>query len=218
MTEAESDRMVTDIHTRNVIALLKSVLASSDPSSRAQYLAEAQQELGWAQRRVVDECQRQNLSWRQIAESLGLAHDALYRQHASGGPVVTVSPYYRKESRNMKIVPQLVVAFRTVDDGKLHVFTEANVRNLASFTMSFNPAGPSPYAARDLQYYYQDALGLAIADLGRSAGYTLRPEGFGRAFCITEEVMDELFGPPFIGSSERKRWEASLQERSAQRG
>jgi len=35
---------------------------------------------------------------------------------------------------------------------------------------------------------------VAVADLGRSAGYTLRPEGFGIAFCNTEEVMDELFG------------------------
>ncbi len=35
-----------------------------------------------------------------------------------------------------------------------------------------------------------------MADLGRSAGYTLCSEGFGIAFCITEEVMDELFGPP----------------------
>jgi hypothetical protein len=58
---------------------------------------------------------------------------------------------------------------------------------------------------------------LAVANLGRSAGYTLRPEGFGIAFCIAEEVMDELFGPPFIGSPERERWEAVLRARSTLR-
>lgn len=214
MAGRESDSEVTDIHTRNVITLLESALASRDPSRRAQYLAEAQRQLGWAQRRVIDECQRQKLSWRQIGTVLGLAHDALYRQHASGGPIVTVSPFYRRESRNMQSIAQLVTAFRTIDDSRLHVQAETSVRGLESFTMPFNPNGPSPYARRELQYYYRPAADLAVADLGRSAGYTLRPEGFGIAFCITEEVMDELFGPPFIGSSERERWEADLRDRA----
>lgn len=214
MADDEPDRTVTDIHTRNVITLLNSVLASGDPSRRAQFLAEAQRQLGWAQRRVIDECQHQKLPWRRIGALVGIAHDALYRQYASGGPIVTVSPFYRRESRNMQTTAQLAVAFRTVDDGHLHVLAEADVRGLDSFTMPFDPSGPSPYAERDLQYYYRPVPGLAVADLGRSAGYTLRPEGFGAAFCITEEVMDELFGPPFIGSPERERWEAALQERS----
>ena len=179
-------------------------------------LAEAQRQLGWAQRRAIDECQHHKLSWRQIGAVVGLAHDALYRQYASGGPIVTVSPFYRRESRNMQTTAQLAVAFRTVDDGHLHVLAETDVDGLESFTMPFNPSGPSPYAGRYLQYYYRAVPDLAVADLGRSAGYTLRPEGFGIVFCITEEVMDELFGPPFIGSPARERWEADLRERSTQ--
>ena len=218
MADAETDREVTDIETRNVITLLESVLASSDPSRRAQFLAEAQRQLGWAQRRVIEECQHQGLSWRQIGAVVGLAHDALYRQYTSGGPVVTVSPFYRRESRNMETTAQLTVAFRTADDGCVHVLGETDVDGLQSFIMPFNPGGPSPYAGRDLQYYYRPVPDLAVADLGRSAGYTLRPEGFGIAFCITEPVMDELFGPPFIGSPERARWEADLQEQRQRRG
>ena len=214
MADAESDSNVTDVHTQNVITLLRSALASRDPSRRAQLLAEAQRQLGWAQRRAIDECQHHKLSWRQIGAAVGIAHDALYRQYASGGPVVTVSPFYRRESRNMQTTALLAVAFRTVDDGHLHVVAEADVHGLKSFTIPFNPSGPSPYAGRDLQYYYRPVQDLAVADLGRSAGYTLRPEGFGIAFCITEEVMDQLFGPPFIGSPERERWEADLRERS----
>lgn len=215
MTDSSgSDRTVTDIQARNVITLLESALASGDPSRRAQFLAEAQRQLGWAQRRVIDECQHHKLSWRQIGAVVGLAHDALYRQYASGGPVVTVSPFYSRESRNMQTTAQLAVAFRTVDDGRLHVLAEADVHGLESFTMPFRPGGPSPYAGRNLQYYYRPVQDLAVADLGRSAGYTLRPEGFGIAFCIAEGVMDELFGPPFIGSPERERWEADLRERS----
>ena len=144
----------------------------------------------------------------------GIAHDALYRQYASGGPVVSVSPFYRRGSRNTQTTVQLAVAFRAVNDGHLHVLAEAGVRGLDSFTMSFDPSRPSPYAERGLQYYHRPVPGLAVADLGRSAGYTLRPEGFAVAFCITEEVMDELFGPPFIGSPERERGEAALRERS----
>src|SRR5262249_29975199 len=52
-------------------------------------------------------------------------------------------------------------------------------------------------------------------NFGRSAGYTLRSEGFGVAFCITEMVMDELFGLPF-GRPARERWEANLRERTKQ--
>jgi hypothetical protein len=135
-----------------VIALLESVLASGDPSRRAQFLAEAQRQLAWAQRRVIDECQHRKLSWRQIGAVVGLAHDALYRQYAAGGPVVTVSPFYSRESRNMQTTAQVTVAFRTVDDGRLHVLAEADVDGLGSFTMPFSPGGPSPYAGRDLQY------------------------------------------------------------------
>jgi hypothetical protein len=208
---------VTDAHTGSVITLLQSVLASQDPSRRAQYLAEAQRQLGWAQRSAIDECQRRKLSWRQIGAVVGVAHDALYRQYNSGGPVVTASPFYSKESRNnMKTTAQLAIAFRTVDNGRLHVLAEADVDDLDSFTMPFNPGGPSPYAGRDLQYYYRPVPDLVIADLGRSAGYTMRPEGFGIAFCLTEGVMDELFGPPFIGSPERRRWEADLEEQRQQ--
>lgn len=216
MGGTESDSKVTDVHTQNVITLLQGALASRDPSRRAQFLAEAQRQLGWAQRRVIDECQHHKLSWRQISAIVGIAHDALYRQYASGGPVVTVSPFYRRESRNMQTAAQLAVAFRTVDDGQLHVLTEADVHGLESFMMPFNPSGDSPYAGRDLQYYYRPVPDLAVADLGRSAGYTLRPEAFGIAFCITEEVMDELFGPPFIGGPARERWEADLRQRSKQ--
>lgn len=211
MADAESDSKVTDVHTQNVITLLESALASREPSRRAQFLAEAQRQLGWAQRRAIEECQHKKLSWRQIGALVGIAHDALYRQYASGGPVVTVAPFYRRESRNMQTTAQLTVAFRTIGDGRLHVLAEAEVHGLGSFTMPFSPSGPSPYAGQDLQYYYRPVPDLAVADLGRSAGYTLRPEGFGIAFCITEAVMDELFGPPFIGSPERERWEADLQ-------
>jgi hypothetical protein len=212
MTNVESARMTTNNHINNVITLLTSTITSVDPMRRAQNLADAQQQLGWAQRRAIDECQDQKLSWRQIGARLGVAHDALFRQHVAGGPVVTAAPFYRRDSRNVHFVTQLAVAFRTLDDDQVHVLSQPQVDGLESFTMRFSPANPSPYAERDLQYYYRPAPDLAIADLGRSAGYTLRPEGFTVAVCITEQVMDELFGPPFLGTPERQRWEAKLPE------
>jgi len=71
MSEARSYRAETS--WKNVITLLKSVLASGDPSRRAESLAEAQRQLGWAQRRVIDECQHHKLSWRQIGAVAALA-------------------------------------------------------------------------------------------------------------------------------------------------
>lgn len=213
MTSAEATRTLTNTHIGNVITLLTSTIAAVDPVQRAQSLAEAQQQLGWAQRRAIDECQNQNVSWRQIGSRLGVAHDALFRQHAAGGPVVTAAPFYRRTSRNVQTVAHLAVAFRTVDDGQIHVLPESEVAGLDSFTMHFAPANPSPYGQRDLQYYYRPAPNLAIADLGRAAGYTLRPEGFTVAVCITQQLMDELFGPPLLGTPERQRWEAALRER-----
>src|SRR5262249_39055064 len=100
---------------------------------------------------------------------------------------------------------------RTLDDGKLHVVAEPAVRGLESFVMPFDPAVPSPYRGKILRHYYEQVPGLAVAELGRSAGYTLRPEGLGLAGRITEGGMDALFGPPMIGSPERRAWEAALR-------
>ena len=55
----------------------------------------------------------------------------------------------------MQTTAQLTAAFRTVDDGRLHVLAEADVHGLESFTMPFSPSGSSPYAGRDLQNYYR---------------------------------------------------------------
>jgi hypothetical protein len=70
------------------------------------------------------------------------------------------------------------------------------VDGLESFTMPFNPGGPSPYAGQDLQYYYRPVPDLAVADLGRSAGYTLRPEGFGIAFPSPSRSWTNCSGRP----------------------
>ncbi|GGV50480.1 hypothetical protein GCM10010495_80210 [Kitasatospora herbaricolor] len=37
-----------------------------------------------------------------------------------------------------------------------------------------------------------------MADLGRTAGYTLRPAAPSRAVCVTEALFDALFGDPRI--------------------
>lgn len=213
MDSSDSGRTVTDIHVRNVITLLEGALSSDDTAWRAQYLAEAQRQLGWAQRRAIDECQQIKMPWRQIGSTVGVAHDALYRQYSAGGPIVTVAPFYRRDSRNVETVAHLAIGFRTIDDGRMHVVDEASVTGLDSFAMAFNPANPSPYSGRDLQYYFRPAPGLAIADLGRSAGYALRPQHLAIAVSITEAVMDELFGPPILGTAERRRWEADLEVR-----
>ncbi|MFJ9448369.1 hypothetical protein ACIRRH_42155 [Kitasatospora sp. NPDC101235] len=93
----------------------------------------------------------------------------------------------------------LAVAFRTTDDGVLHLAAEEDVAGLPSFTLPFNPAQgvvePTEFAGRELEFYYRRQVPIAVADLGRTAGYTLRPEQ-GLIACVTEPVFDALFGDP----------------------
>ncbi|MGE7439782.1 hypothetical protein [Kitasatospora sp. NPDC001175] len=94
----------------------------------------------------------------------------------------------------------LVVAFRTTDDGVLHLAAEPDVADLPSFTLPFAPAeratGPTEFAGRELTFYYRPQVPIAVADLGRTAGYTLRHAEQGLIACVTEDVFDALFGDP----------------------
>lgn len=95
----------------------------------------------------------------------------------------------------------LAVAFRTTDDGVLHLAAEEDVAGLPSFTLPFNPARsvvePTRFAGRELEFYYRPQVPIAVADLGHTAGYTLRPEQ-GPIACLTEQVFDKLFGDPRV--------------------
>ncbi|WP_327072120.1 hypothetical protein OG196_00280 [Kitasatospora purpeofusca] len=92
----------------------------------------------------------------------------------------------------------LVVAFRTTDDGTLHLADETDVADLRSFTLPFNPAPtetrPREFAGRELTFYYRPQVPIARADLGRSAGYTLRHAEQGLIACVTQDVFDALLG------------------------
>ncbi|MER6401488.1 hypothetical protein ABT263_36435 [Kitasatospora sp. NPDC001603] len=95
----------------------------------------------------------------------------------------------------------LVSAFRTTDDGVLHLAAEPDVAGLSSFTL---PATPTPNEAmdlaefdgRELTFYYRPQVPIAVADLGRTAGYTLRDADQNVIGCVTEPVFDALFGDP----------------------
>ncbi|SDS48429.1 hypothetical protein SAMN05216371_0018 [Streptomyces sp. TLI_053] len=95
----------------------------------------------------------------------------------------------------------LAVAFRTTDDGVLHLAAEDEVADLPSFTLASSPAQdgvePTGFAGRELEFYYRPQVPIAVADLGRTAGYTLRPDR-GPIACLTEQVFDALFGDPRV--------------------
>jgi hypothetical protein len=99
----------------------------------------------------------------------------------------------------------LAVAFRTVDDGELHPAADADVAGLPSFTLPFTPAErpmkPTEFAGRELTFYYRPQVPIAVADLGRTAGYTLRHAEQGLIACVTEDVFDALFGDPRIDAT-----------------
>ncbi|GAA2753005.1 hypothetical protein [Kitasatospora cinereorecta] len=94
----------------------------------------------------------------------------------------------------------LVVAFRTTDDGVLYLAGEQDVASLRPFTLPSTSApaatGSTEFAGRELTFYYRPQVSIAAAGLGRSAGYTLRDAGQGLIACVTERVFDALFGDP----------------------
>ncbi len=96
----------------------------------------------------------------------------------------------------------LAFAFRTLDDGHLHLAQETDTAGLPSFTLPFTPAQratpPTRFAGRELCFYYRPQVPIAVADLGRTAGYTLRATEQGVIACVTEPVFDALFGDPRI--------------------
>ncbi|MBB4951911.1 hypothetical protein F4556_007565 [Kitasatospora gansuensis] len=99
----------------------------------------------------------------------------------------------------------LVVGFRTTDDGVLHLATETDVASLPEFTLPFVPVEratePTEFAGRELTFYYRPQVPIAVADLGRTAGYTLRPDELGLTACVTEPVFDALFGDPRLDAT-----------------
>jgi hypothetical protein len=95
----------------------------------------------------------------------------------------------------------LVVAFRA--DDELHPLAEPDVTDLPTFTLPPAPAPatepPAKFAGRELIFYYRPQVPIAVADLGRTAGYTLRHQGL--IACVTEPVFDALFGDPRLDAT-----------------
>ncbi len=92
----------------------------------------------------------------------------------------------------------LVVAFRAAGDDALHPHAELDVTGLPEFTLPPAP-GAEPgaeFAGRELTFYYRPQVPIARADLGRSAGYTLRHPERGLTACVSGRVFDALAGDP----------------------
>ncbi|OKI95059.1 hypothetical protein [Kitasatospora sp. CB01950] len=93
----------------------------------------------------------------------------------------------------------LIVAFRTTDDGVLHLAADPDVEGLPSFTLPADSPpqeAPGEFAGRELTFYYRPQVPIAQAGLGRAAGYTLRDADRNLVGCVTEQVFDALFGDP----------------------
>lgn len=201
----------TDQCLDNVIALLHHAKDNDDPVRRAQILTDAQHQLAWALRWAVTDCQQAGQPWRTLGTKIGLPHGVLYRQVTAAGPVVAAEPHHNRQLR-------VAVGFRTVDDDQLHVLDQARATGLDSTTIFFDPAegsnGRSPYAQRDIEFYYEWWPITDLANLGRARPYPLWMPEFGRRpLHMTEDVFDELFGSPEVGSPAWSRWRAAARAR-----
>ncbi|MFJ9523520.1 hypothetical protein ACIRPK_35475 [Kitasatospora sp. NPDC101801] len=92
----------------------------------------------------------------------------------------------------------LVVAFRADGDEALHPDPELDVTGLPEFTLPPAPEAESGtgFAGRELTFYYRPQVPIARADLGRSAGYTLRHPELRLTACVSGRVFDALLGDP----------------------
>ncbi|WP_037603300.1 hypothetical protein [Streptacidiphilus rugosus] len=101
----------------------------------------------------------------------------------------------------------LVIAFRTADDGILHLAAEDDIVALPSFPLPPTPPATAPglahgtgngFTGRELECYYRPRVPVSAAALGRSAGFTLRCDSADLTACMAEPVFDALHGDPRV--------------------
>jgi hypothetical protein len=175
--------------------MIQMACAATDPIKRAQLLAEAQPQLAWALRSAVEECQEADLPWTQIGERIGLPRETVFRQWASGGPIVTVRAQQAKNAvvsvNDRPSAVDAVFAFQSEDDQWWGSLDDVPVGEFVTAMLPFNPANPE--ANRFAGQLLRVRVGRCDQDVSFSSVQVRLADGTERRVRVTHEVMNLLF-------------------------
>ena len=86
---------------RRLLAEVQRALRTSDPASRANFLAGViQPYAGWALRWAIEDCRARGLYWTTIAALVQRPYPTILRQLRAGGPVYAHQPAHSQRTRN----------------------------------------------------------------------------------------------------------------------
>jgi hypothetical protein len=184
-------RVTTDSLAMNAVEMIKMACGAGDPIKRAQILAEAQPQLAWALRSAVEECQDSDLPWTQIGDRIGLPRETVYRQWASGGPIVTVRAQQAKPASDQPSAVDAVFAFQSEDDQWWPPGDDVPADEFVTAMLPFNPANPANRFAGQL---LRVRIGRRDQEVSFYSVQVRLADGTERRVRVTNEVMDLLFG------------------------
>lgn len=177
------------------ITMIQTALGAQDPLRRAEYLSEAQMQLGWTLRAAVQECQEAGMSWQVIGTALRVPKETIFRQFTAGGPVITAKPVQSMASPGVtdmhRPAAEAVYAFRAQDGTWFGPHDALQHGQYADGTLHFEPAQPvNAFADQVLTMRF----GPWDRDVSVHACQVTLPDGMPRRVRVTHAVLDFLFG------------------------
>jgi len=184
------------------------IRAIADPRARLDEanrldnaMASARAEVAKIRRDTVNSIRNPGTGYGKIAQMLGLSKGRIQQIAKEPGQPVLAAYAVRDEAEQWHGEPQLLPPGR--------------YREAPSF-IPFTPADEDlPLAGQRLTIRYGE-----VAEEGKVSYYTVqirRDDGSPLNLRMSYPVQDALFGPPFLGSSERQRWEAARDGRRRER-
>lgn len=184
----------TNARAHNAAEMIQMASASQDPIRRAQILADAQWQLGWALRSAVEECVNSKRSWSEIGQVLGISKESAWRQWDSQGPIVAARAAQSKTSANVTTLqPDVAIyAFQTENGTWFGPHDELPDGQYKTAFMPFNPPNPETnrFATQSLRARY----GRWSGDVSFHAALVIEPDGTQRRIRVTDEILNMLFG------------------------
>lgn len=135
-----STRPATNSRALNAAMLINMAVGSNNTRWRAQYLADAQRQLGHALRSVIQEAVDDGLTWAEIGESVQLPRETAFRQFDARGPIAVMRATHTQKEETPQM--EALYAFENEDGIWFGEPDALSPGEYFSASFSFNPANP----------------------------------------------------------------------------
>lgn len=182
-------RPSTDSRAVNAAAMVQMALGSRDPLRRAQYLADAQRQLGLALYSVFAECEEAGKTWAQIGDAVQMPRETAFRQYTARGPIAVMrATHTRREEQDMI---EALYAFEAEDGIWYGPSSACGPGHFTSAILPFNPANPNNrFAGQMLRARFAP---WTADEVSVHAPQVRLTDGSERRVRATDEVIDLLF-------------------------